>query len=64
MDGTNIGPYWPPLPIPIPSVSKRLLPGSKKVEKKHILEDFLLFKCKKIKQNMDVSLVPSLQSPV
>ena len=33
MDGTNIGPYFPP-PFPIPGVSKSLLPGWLKQNKK------------------------------
>ena len=35
--GTNIVPYWPPSPIPIPSVSKSLPPGGKQNSKRHIL---------------------------
>ena len=41
MDGTNIGPYWPPSPIPIPSVRKSHLPGGKTIENKCVFDDFL-----------------------
>ena len=41
-DGWNK--YWsllPPPPIPIPGVSKSLLPGGKKTTKKHMFDDLL-----------------------
>ena len=41
MDGTNIGLYWPP--IPIPGVSKSLLPGVKKLRKNTLLMIFYDF---------------------
>ena len=40
MDGTNIGPYLPP--IPIPGVSKSLLPGAHKLEERNIFDDFMI----------------------
>ena len=40
----------PPIPIPIPGVSKRLLPGGKQFRKKHMFDDFLLFLIKQIKK--------------
>ena len=43
MDGTNIGAYLPPSPIPIliPGLSKSLLPGGNQILKNHWFEDFL-----------------------
>ena len=39
MDGTNIDPYLPP--IPIPSVSKSLLPAGIQSKEKHVFNYFL-----------------------
>ena len=39
MDGTNIDPYLLPNPLPIPGVSKSLLPGGRRIRKKHIFDD-------------------------
>ena len=38
MDGTNIGPIFPP--IPVPDVTKVLLPGGKQNEMKLFFDDF------------------------
>ena len=48
-DGTNVGPYCPHPPIPIPGVSKSLLPGVKQIRKTHTFDDVLwcLWKSKK-----------------
>ena len=43
MDGTNIGPYYPPPPpIHIPGVAKVPCQGAAKI-KKHMFEEFHLF---------------------
>ena len=47
MDGTNIGPNFSPPPIPIPGVSKSLLPGMGK--NKHMFDGFPSFLLKKQK---------------
>ena len=52
-------PKWSP-PIPIPGVSKSLLPGGKKLWKKHIFDD-IDFNERNLNK-IDESSVPSLQS--
>ena len=53
MDGTNIGPIGSPPPIPIPGVSKSLLPG---IRKNTLLMIPMILMKKASKNNMDESL--------
>ena len=41
--GTNIGPYWFPLPIPILGFSESLLPGGNQIKRKTMLILFYHF---------------------
>ena len=43
LDGTNIGPNWPPPAIPILGASKSLLPGGKQIKENTCLMIFYDF---------------------
>ena len=55
MDGKMIGPYWPPPPIPIPSVSRSLLPGANEFRTNTLLMIFYDFLMTNIKEVIDDS---------